>query len=184
MIALALTFLRSPLGKFAAIALAVILALWGVHHVGYSVGIKANEARHVKALEKAQKRVLEAEKQGRDITDRERAKLALANQKIDTLTNQLRKELPRYVSPQADRRCTIPAGYVLLRNAAGTGEPPIPGPSGQSLDADSGLALSALAENDIENGRSFQAAIAEIEAWRAWYVQQAETFNATSRAKP
>lgn len=189
MIGVALAFL-GPVGRFLKpyagyllIAALVALALWGVHNQGYREGVKAKEAEYAKALKEAEKKVAETTKASDAITAKAKGELALSLAKIDELSNQLHKETPTYVSPKADRACVIPAGYVLLRNAAGTGSAPVPSSSGQSLDADSGVALSTIAENDIENGRSFQAAIAEIGAWRAWYVQQAELWEKEYGAK-
>jgi hypothetical protein len=183
MIATILAFL-APVGRFLKpyagyllIAALLGLALWWSNHAGYRSGVKAKEAEYAKALERAEKRAAETTKASDAITAKAKGELALSLAKIDELSNQLRKETKTYVSPKADRACVIPAGYVLLRNAAGTGSTPVPPSPGQSLDADSGVALSALAQNDVENGRSFQTAITEIEAWRGWYQRQAELWE-------
>jgi hypothetical protein len=91
-----------------------------------------------------------------------------------------------YVTPEADRRCVIPAGYVRLRDAAGAGVAVVPPAAGQSVDADSGLALSDLAENDIANAASFNLLLTEVKAWRGWYGAQTALFarQATPRALP
>lgn len=180
MIAVALAFLRPYLKPIAGVllVLATLAAvLFAVHHKGYQSGVKAREAEHAEALARAEKLVKETSEASDRITAKAKSDLALSLAKIEDLSNQLHKETPRYVSPKADRACVVPAGYVLLRNAAGTGSAPVPESAGRSLDADSGLALSAIAQNDIENGRSFQSAVEEIKAWRSWYGRQAELWE-------
>lgn len=177
MIAAALAFMRSPLGKYAAIALAVVLALWGIHHAGYRSGVKHERAEYSKALAKAEKKAAETKKASDAITEGVRADLAAANAKLTTLSTQLKSEIPRYVTPQADRRCIVSTGYVELRNAAGGGRPAVPEGPGRSVDADSGLVLSDLAENDITNATAFNSAVLEIKAWRRWYADQADLWT-------
>ncbi|WP_395443550.1 hypothetical protein [Caulobacter sp. UC70_42] len=167
-------FTKSPLGRRVAVALAVALALLGIHHAGYSAGVKHEQAEYAKSIAKAEKKAAETKKKSDAITVKVSTDLATANARIATLSTQLKSEIPRYVTPQADRRCIVSAGYVELRNAAGAGRSAVPEGAGRSLDADSGLVLSDLAENDIANATAFNTAIAEIKAWRAWYSLHAD----------
>lgn len=178
-----LVFIRSPLGKYAIAALAVILILLGVRHMGYSAGVKHEQAAYAKALEKAEKRAAKTKATSDAITTKISTDLASANAKIATLSTQLHQETKAYVSNQADRRCIVSNGYVELRNAAGSGSSPVPPASGESRDADSGLVLSDLAENDIANATAFRSAVAEIDAWRDWYSRQADLWNKEYSAK-
>ncbi|PIB91308.1 hypothetical protein [Caulobacter sp. FWC2] len=171
------SFAKSPLGRRVAVALAVALALWGIHHAGYSAGVKHEQAQYAKALAKAEKKAAETKKKSDAITAKVSTDLATANARIATLSTQLKSEIPRYVTPQADRRCIVSTGYVELRNAAGVGRPAVPEGAGRSLDADSGLVLSDLAENDITNATAFNSAVAEIKAWRDWYTRQADLWK-------
>lgn len=187
MIALALkawTFAKSPIGRRVAVALAMILALWGIHHAGYSAGVKHERAQYAKALAKAEKKAAETKKESDAITAKVRVDLASANARIATLSTKLKSEIPRYVSLQADRRCVVSTGYVELRNAAGGGRPAVPESPGRSVDSDSGLVLSDLAENDIENATAFNSAVLEIKAWRDWYARQADLWAKNYGAKP
>lgn len=178
-----LAFLRSPLGKYGAIALAVALALWGIHHAGYSAGVKHQRAEYTQAFAKAEKKAAETKKASDAITTKVSGDLASANARIATLSTQLKTEIPRYVSHEADRRCIVSNGYLELRNAAGRGGTPVPEAAGGSRDADSGVVLSDLAENDIANATAFRSATAEIEAWRRWYMAQADLWTKNYGAK-
>lgn len=54
------------------------------------------------------------------------------------------KEVPVYVTPQADRACTIPVGFVGLHDAAAANQPVV-GSAGDPDAPAPGLALSAVA---------------------------------------
>ncbi|MFV8593083.1 hypothetical protein [Ralstonia pseudosolanacearum] len=60
------------------------------------------------------------------------------------------KEVPRYVSVQADAACVIPRGFVRLHDAAAAGAVPDPD-SGDADAAASGIALSAVASTVAGN---------------------------------
>ncbi len=59
------------------------------------------------------------------------------------------KEIPRYVTPQADASCTVPVGFVRLHDAA-AGNLLDPG-AGDADAAPSGLALSTVAGTVAQN---------------------------------
>ncbi len=60
------------------------------------------------------------------------------------------KEVPVYVSAEADRACTVNAGFVRLHDAAAAGVLP-PGPAGAADARPAGIALSAVAETVAGN---------------------------------
>lgn len=53
------------------------------------------------------------------------------------------KEVPVYVTQEADRRCPVPAGFVRLWNGANRGE--LPTPDGAADEAASAVVLSDIA---------------------------------------
>ncbi len=71
-------------------------------------------------------------------------------QTIQVKGDTIIKEIPRYVTAQADAACTVPVGFVRLHDAAATGALFDPHPGG--IDASpSGLALSAVASTVTGN---------------------------------
>ena len=60
------------------------------------------------------------------------------------------KEVPRYVSVQADAACVVPRGFVRVHNAAAAGTVPDPN-TGDADAATSGIALSAVASTVASN---------------------------------
>lgn len=76
---------------------------------------------------------------------------AAAAAQIQTVTRTIIKEVPRYVSRQADAGCRVPDGFVGVHDSAASGVPPVPPAAGQPYDAASGVDLSAVAVTVADN---------------------------------
>lgn len=172
-----LTFFKTPLGRALAGAAILILLAFLVYRSGVSAGVKAEKAANAKLVAAAMERAAEVSKASDAISKNARTAHEADLARIAELTTKLQQKVTTYVTPQADRRCVIPAGYVRLRDAAGAGLNPVPGAAGGSVDADSGLVLSDLAANDVTNAAAFNTAVAEVKAWRGWYAAQADLWN-------
>ena len=183
MIPAALAFLRSPIGKYAAIALAVILALWAFGNARYKAGAEHQRAEYQKALEKAEKRAREAEKKAATISTRVEVKHAAAVEKIRTVTQTLIKEVP-YVVTQDPARLNISWGAVRLLDAAALGVPSVPTPPGVS-DADpSPIGDADLTRTGITNAEACRINAETIMAWQSFWADQAALYNRTIGVKP
>lgn len=75
---------------------------------------------------------------------------------VEKVGKTIIKEIPVYVTAEADRACAVPAGFVRVHDAAATGVPP-PGPAGAADAAPAGIALSAVAGTVAENYTSCRA---------------------------
>lgn len=170
-------FLKSPFGRWLFIAVGVALIATLVYQGGVSAGVDRDRASNAKLVAEATAKADKVAKASSAISAAARHDHAADLVRINDLTSKLQQKVPIYVTPQADRRCTIPVGYIRLRDAAGAGVDPIPAATGGSLDADSGLVLSDLAANDVTNAAAFHTATSEVKAWRGWYAAQAELWN-------
>lgn len=182
MIAAAWAFMKSPLGRYLAIGAGVVLTLFLIYRAGISHGVGQERAVNAKLLAAAEARALKVARASDKISADARDRHAADAAQIAELSAQLQQKVTTYVSPASDRRCTIPVGYVRLRDAAGAGVDPVPAASGGSVDADSGLVLSDLARNDVTNAAAFHTAVAEVKAWRGWYVAQADLWSKNATA--
>lgn len=81
------------------------------------------------------------------------------------------KEIPVYVTPQADARCTVPVGFVRLHDAAVQGGT-LPAAPGAAVDAPSGLALSAVAGTVAGNYGLCRATAERLSALQEWVRRQ------------
>jgi hypothetical protein len=66
------------------------------------------------------------------------------------------KEIPVYVTPEADAACVIPAGFVRIHDAAAGNTAPEP-PAGDPDAPAAGLTLSAVAETVADNYTQYHA---------------------------
>ncbi|MFN4063017.1 MAG: hypothetical protein ACK4JA_02395 [Parazoarcus communis] len=76
------------------------------------------------------------------------------------------KEVPVYVSVQADAACTINRGFVRLHDAAAAGE--LPEPARDSDAAAAGLALSAVAGTIAANYQTCHENAEQLRALQEW----------------
>lgn len=84
-------------------------------------------------------------------------------QTIREVGRTIEREVPVYVTQQADAACVIPRGFVQLHDAAATGVPT----AGSPVDPDApaaGLALSAVAETVAGNYTSCHETAAQLKA--------------------
>lgn len=66
------------------------------------------------------------------------------------------KEVPIYVTPEADRACSVPVGFVRLHDAAAENRP-LAGPAGDPDAPAAGIALSTVASTVADNYTSCHA---------------------------
>lgn len=123
-------------------------------------------------------RIVYRERDQADATSRIETAAAEAQAEIRTVTRTLIREVPVYVTPDADARCVVPAGFVRVHDAAAAGRP-VPEPAGVADDAPSGLELSAVAAAVAENyGDVCQANARQLSDLQAWVREQHRLANA------
>lgn len=94
---------------------------------------------------------------------------------IRTVYRDLIKEVPVYVTAEADRRGYVPYGFVRLLDAAAAGRPapaPVPGSAPGADEAPSGFVLSDVAGSVVGNYETCQVWRSVAEGWQRWYVEQ------------
>lgn len=89
-------------------------------------------------------------------------KVRVVHERGATLT----KEIPVYVTAQADAACPVPVGFVRVHDAAAANE--LLGPAGIADAQPSGLALSAVAGTVVDNYATCHAAIEQLKALQGW----------------
>lgn len=177
-----LIFIRSPLGKYAIAALAVILILLGVRHMGYSAGVKHEQAAYAKALEKAEKKAAETKTKSDTITAKAEEQHVQTVEKIRTVTKTLIQEVP-YAVPSYPTRASLSIGFVRLHDAAATGLPGLSDPAGRPDAEASGIDDAALSRAVIANYETCRINSEAVTAWQSWVTDQAALYNAAIGAK-
>lgn len=87
-------------------------------------------------------------------------------------TQTIIKEVPKYVTLQADADCSINIGFVRLHDHAAANT--LPDPAGAADAAPSGVALSAVAAAVAENYGSCHENSAQLTALQGWVKAMAE----------
>lgn len=76
------------------------------------------------------------------------------------------KEVPVYVTANADAACTVPAGFVHLHDAAASGDP-LAGIAGDPDAPADGVTLSVVAETVADNYTIHHATVAQVTGLQA-----------------
>ena len=182
-----LAFLGSRLGLWLIASVLVAAFVAGLHHKVKQSGWDEREAiavKEEKARQEAQARAdarwtaaLTAYRDELDAKLAEAAKKQRAlEERARVLYVQLKERMPDYVTPTADARIAacggIPVGFVRHHDAAAAGPaagPIPPAPERGVVDADSGVALSAVSQTVADNYAKFHRCITALQAWESWY---------------
>jgi cytochrome oxidase assembly protein ShyY1 len=150
----------SPRAIVTLLILLVIAAL-----IGGGVWQQSRIDAAQNATRSAQDRVRAVE--GERDTAREETRLARENVRVVTkyvdrvetvyvAGKTITKEIPVYVTPEADAACTVPLGFVRIHDAAAANTAPEPAAGDPDAPA-AGLALSAIAETVTDNYTQYHA---------------------------
>lgn len=80
------------------------------------------------------------------------------------------KEVPVYVTKESDSACAIPAGFVLVHDAAATGRG-LPDTAGAPHATPSGVALSTVAETVANNYGTCHVNAEQLKSLQEWIRQ-------------
>jgi hypothetical protein len=98
------------------------------------------------------------------------------------------QEVIRYVTPEADSHCIVPAGAVRLLDLplmpAGSGDTPVPESGPGNADAPSGIALSQLVGIEASNLSECAVRGEVIKAWQSWYNTTSTNWEKTRASIP
>lgn len=132
-----------------------------------------------KAEAKAVADALKKERAGRAVTDKVEAKVVAERVRIQTVVQTHIREVPKYVTVQADARCVLPVGFVRLHDAAALGVPveAVPDPAGRADDAPADVKCSDVAEVVAVNYGAYQTVRAQVVGWQDWARTEAITLN-------
>lgn len=170
------------------IATAAAGGVWiyvAIFAVGLSVGgagaykvmswrMQAAEAAHAIEVVKAEAHTIEIERKAAEESGKAEAALQTARAQVRTVTQTIVKKVPLYVPAQADARCAIPRGFVLLHDAAAAGRalPDVPGAPAGADDGPAGVALSAVADTLAQNYGSYADVVAQLKTLQGWVRAQ------------
>jgi hypothetical protein len=132
------------------------------------------EAAKIHDADQAAIKLADAEKRAAEATGRVVVKYVEQAAEIRWRNREVIREVPKFVSVEADRACVVPVGFIRLRNAAGACGGPVPEPSPGADDAPSGVALSAVAAADAQWAGQYCSVATQLESLQAWVTAQCE----------
>lgn len=160
----------------------------GILAVGFAIGFGVRDYAASRSALKAARTeisrtndVVRVEQKSDRATQAVAEDVATKTQAIQVRTVEIIKEVPVYVTVEADRRCDLTDGFVRLHDAAATGNSPVPYSAGQSPDASGGVEASAVAATVAENYGQCLAWKAQVEGWQSWYASQRSLWPADGR---
>lgn len=80
------------------------------------------------------------------------------------------KEVPVYVTKEADSGCVVPRGFVRLHDAAAAGS--LAGPTGSTDAAPAGIALSSVAATVTDNYERCRENSTQLESLQEWIKRE------------
>jgi len=149
--------------------LRLILAL-GLAGGGFLAGWRVHDWRDGALAAKAARRTVQVVRKQAAVAQQVAVSQQAAQDRVRVVTRTITKEIPVYVTPQADAGCVVPDGFRLLHDAAAAGVPPAAEPAGKPADAPSGLALSAVADTVTTNYGICHETAQRLRGWQDWYA--------------
>ncbi len=150
-----------PYRLVALAALGLVLVGFGWVKGASHVQAQWDAAVHQQTLQGAAIRERQAQATVKVVTEYV-DRVRVVREKGDTII----KEVPVYVSVQADAACTINRGFVRLHDAAAAGE--LPEPVGDADAAAADIALSTVAGTVAANYRTCHENAEQLIALQAW----------------
>ncbi len=121
-------------------------------------------------LEMAKKDTASAEASTKVVT-KYVTKIEVVKEKGDAII----KEVPKYITKDADNQCAIPNGFVLLHDSASRNEVP---DSTRSVDAGtSEVKLSGVATTVTENYTTYHKVAEQLRSLQEWIKEQQRIYN-------
>jgi hypothetical protein len=139
--------MRIAAAVIIGLAVALLIAIIAAQHAGH----RADESKRNEKAAKAEVVALKADLKTEAGKERILIRYVDRVQQVRTAGATIVKEVPRYVTVEADRACVVPVGFVQLHDAAAAGVPPAAPGAGNPDAPARGLALSAVAETVAGN---------------------------------
>ena len=151
------------------LALRLILAMT-LAGGGFLAGWRVHDWRDGAAQTRAVARTIHVVQAQAAVAQAAAVHLQAAQDRVRTVVRTITREVPTYVTIQADAGCTVPAGFRMLHDAAAAGVPPASDAPGGAADAPSGISLSAVAQTVTSNYGICHETAERLKGWQAWWA--------------
>jgi hypothetical protein len=151
--------------------ISIIVLVFGVYMEG---GISNQEKWEAKVaevkLEMAKKETASAE-----VTTKVITKYVTKIEVVKEKGNEIIKQVPVYITKDADAKCDVPTGFVVLHDSASRNE--VPDPT-RSIDATtSTVKISGVAETVTDNYTTYHQVAEQLKSLQEWIKLQQSIYN-------
>ena len=144
----------------------IAVLVFGVYMEG---GIATQEKWEAKVaevkLEMAKKETASAE-----VTTKVVTKYINKVQIVKEKGNEIIKQVPVYITKDADTKCDVPTGFVMLHDSASRNE--VPDPTRKVDGTTSNVKISGVAETVVENYTTYHQVAEQLRSLQEWIKEQ------------
>jgi hypothetical protein len=151
--------------------ISIIVLVFGVYMEG---GISNQEKWEAKVAE-VKLEMAKKETESAEVTTKVITKYVTKIEVVKEKGNVIIKEIPKYITKDADAKCDVPAGFVVLHDSASRNEVP---DSTRSVDAGtSEVKLSGVATTVTENYTTYHKVAEQLKSLQEWIKLQQSIYN-------
>lgn len=136
----------------------------------FAEGINASDARWEQKVAEQNVKIAQLETKAAEITNKVVADTAEKVENVKTVTKEIVKKVPVYITKEVDRNCDVPNSFVRLHDAAVNVQ--VPGAASVSDGDTSDVKLSTIAETVVENYGTCNETREKLIGLQDWVKQQ------------
>ena len=149
----------------------IVILVFGVYMEG---GIATQEKWEAKVaevkLEMAKKETASAE-----VTTKVVTKYINKVQIVKEKGNEIIKQVPVYITKDADTKCDVPTGFVMLHDSASRNE--VPDPTRKVDGSTSPIKISGVAETVVDNYTTYHQVAEQLRSLQEWIKEQQKVYG-------
>ena len=89
--------------------------------------------------------------------------------------NEIIKQVPVYITKDADTKCDVPTGFVMLHDSASRNE--VPDPTRKVDGTTSNVKISGVAETVVENYTTYHQVAEQLRSLQEWIKEQQKVYG-------
>jgi len=149
----------------------IAILVFGVYMEGGIATQEKWEARVAEVkLEMAKKETASAE-----VTTKVVTKYINKVQIVKEKGNEIIKQVPVYITKDADAKCDVPTGFVMLHDSASRNE--VPDPTRKVDGTTSEVKISGVAETVVDNYTTYHQVAEQLKSLQEWIKLQQSIYN-------
>jgi hypothetical protein len=129
----------------------------------------------LEAVEKQKEEIARLEKASADVSSRVEKVYIERTKVIKEKGDVIVEKIPEYISKDANAKCDVPNGFVVLHNSAVKNE--VPNTAREFNEKSSGVELSTVGKTVVENYTSCNETREQLRSLQDWVKEQEKLYN-------